>query len=434
MSEHKMTGAELQSMLKSNFAFTGLDGLEDEELKLSENDIKWWRDAKFGLFIHWGIYSAIGKGEWAYYNEGYTEEEYRKEAENFRPALSADEITDGWLKAAHNAGMKYAVMVTRHHDGFAMWNSKCSYHDFTSVKFPPHSDYVRAFTDSCRKFGIHTGLYYSPMDWRFPGYFDPNGEKESALEMKSQAYGQIRELLSDYGKVDILWYDGGWLAHSGSDADAAWLWEPIKLNKMARELQPKIMTTPRSGYRGDFQCSEGRGEIRGGIVPMPWEKCMSVSSAWGYIPNDGYMAPNEIIRIMSDAVCRDGNLLLNIAPDKDGRIPEEAEKTLSKTGEWLKRNGEAVYGTRGGPLEPVDGVYGTTRNENSVYIHVCDRDEFLKLSVPCLPRMKVSSAEMLNGEKIDFCASDGKMRFSLPDLNDTDADGNVFIIKLNIER
>ncbi|MGN1409454.1 MAG: alpha-L-fucosidase [Eubacteriales bacterium] len=431
MAEHIMQGAELQSMLKSNLTFKGLDGVDDESLRLSEEDIRWWRDAKFGLFIHWGVYAVIGRGEWAYHNEKINEDEYRRIAmEEFRPNRSAQKITDEWLSDAQDAGMKYAVMVTRHHDGFAMWDSKCSYRDFTSAKFGPETDYVSAFTDSCRKYGLHTGLYYSPMDWRFPGYFDPHGQPESAAAMKEQAYGQLRELCSSYGKVEIMWYDGGWLAHSGSDADAAWLWEPLKMNHMIRELQPGIMTTPRSGYKGDFQCDEGSGEVRGNIVHIPWEKCMTVSSAWGYRPNDRYQTPEEIIRMLINVICRDGNLLLNIGPDPDGRIPDGAKESLKAVGAWLRENGEAVYGTRAGIWEPVDNVYGSTKKGSAVYLHVLDRNAFDSMVLPPIEE-QIQTAKLLDGEPISFIQNENGVKITLPN-GKTDLSSVPVIVKFDL--
>ena len=242
--KNTMTGAELASMLKgqlnSNMKFNGISGIDDDSLHLTEEDIKWWRDAKFGMFIHWGVYSVIGKGEWTYFNDKWNENDYRNIAKNeFIPNKSADEIMNEWTDAALLAGMKYAVMVTRHHDGYALWDSKCSYKDFTSVKCGSGEDYVNAFTKACKKKGLYTGLYYSPMDWRFDGYFHPKENPDSAYAMKEQGYGQIKELCSSYGNIDILWYDGGWLAHQGTDYDSAWLWEPIKLNKLVRSYNPK---------------------------------------------------------------------------------------------------------------------------------------------------------------------------------------------------
>ncbi|MBR5867894.1 MAG: alpha-L-fucosidase [Clostridia bacterium] len=415
MAEHVMQGAELQSMLKSNVNFVGLGGVDDETLHLGEEEMKWWRDAKFGLFVHWGVYATIGKGEWVYFNDKISPEEYRRIAmEEFRPNRSAQEITDEWLSVARDAGMKYAVMVTRHHDGFAMWDSEHSWQGFTSANYGPKADYVDAFTQSCRRYGLYTGLYYSPMDWRFPGYFDPHGEPESAQRMKEQAYGQLRELCTNYGEVKIMWYDGGWLAHNGSDGDAAWLWEPLKMNHMIRDLQPGILTTPRSGYKGDFQCDEGPREVIGAIVPIPWEKNMTISTAWGYRPNDRYWNSFDLIQMMANVICRDGNFLLNVGPDANGSVPDEAKQALGEIGEWLRENGEAVYGTRAGIWQPVDRVYGSTQKGSTVYLHVLDCAAFAECVLPNVTG-KILRVELLTGKEISFLQDENGVKVYLPE-------------------
>lgn len=415
--EKTMTGAELASMLKgklnSNMKFNGISGVDDDSLHLTEEDIKWWRDAKFGMFIHWGVYSVIGKGEWTYFNDKWNENDYRNIAKNeFIPNKSADEIMKGWTDAALWAGMKYAVMVTRHHDGYALWDSKCSYKNFTSVKCGSGEDYVNAFTKACKEKGLYTGLYYSPMDWRFDGYFRPKENPESAYAMKEQGYGQIKELCSSYGNIDILWYDGGWLAHQGTDYDSAWLWEPIKLNKLVRSYNPKCMVTPRSGYKGDFECDEGPHEIRGKIVPIPWEKNMSLTEHWAYVPDDRCWGFEYIIRMLVNAIGRDGNLLLNMAPDKNGDIPEKSLSVLKMIGEWLKIYGESIFDTRAGIFAPVDDVYVSTQKDNVVYIHILDVKKFNNITLPSINK-KILSAKILKGEKLDFIQNSNGIKITL---------------------
>lgn len=416
----KMTGAELASMLKSqvgkqnksNVRVKIMGGVDDESLRLTDEDVKWWRDAKFGMFIHWGVYSVIGHGEWAYFNENWVEHDYRSLAESeFKPDKSADEIMKHWTDVAVSAGMKYAVMVTRHHDGYALWDSKCSYKDFTSVRCGSGEDYVKAFTDNCRSHNLRTGLYYSPMDWRFDGYFHPKENMESALAMKEQCYGQVKELCSNYGKIDILWYDGAWLSHKGTDADAAWLWEPIKLNKTVRSYNPKCMVTPRSGYKGDFECDEGPHEIYGDSAPFIWEKNMSATEHWGYAPDDRGWSFEYLIRMLVNAVGRNGNLLLNVGPDKNGDIPEKTVSTLKMIGQWLKIYGESIYETRVG-FAPVDDVYVSTQRDNAIYIHIFNVKEFEKLTLPAIDK-KILSAEILKGEKLDFTQNDNGIKITL---------------------
>ena len=151
------------------------------------------------------------------------------------------------------------------------------------------------------------------MDWRFPGYFDPEGLPENAQLMKDQCYGQVEELCSKYGPIDIMWYDGGWLAHKGSDTSSAWFWEPVKLNKIVRKYNPKTLLNPRSGYEGDFYCDEGSHEITGKILPVPWEKNMCVCSgcSWGWMADDPVSEFDWLIKMLVNVICRDGNFLLN---------------------------------------------------------------------------------------------------------------------------
>ncbi|MCR5755468.1 MAG: alpha-L-fucosidase [Acetatifactor sp.] len=418
MAEHIMKDAELASMLKGQISSAAkeYDTLTDaEELHLAEEDIKWWRDAKIGMFIHWGIYSVVGKGEWSYFNEKMDETEYRKIGETqFKQEKTADEITDEWMQYAKMFGANYAVMVTRHHDGYALWDSACSWKDFTTVKLGPGRDYVDAFTRSCRKYGMKVGLYYSPMDWRFPGYFEYEKYPESAKLMKEQAYGQIKELATKYGPVDIFWYDGGWLAHRGTDADAAWFWEPVKMNKMLRSYQPKVMVTPRSGYRGDFLCDEGPKAVYGKVIHTPWEKCLSASAAWGYIPNDRYYSFEFLLTMMINTVCRGGNYLLNVGPKPNGEIPEEEKVLLKQLGEWLRENGESVYGTRGGFLEPVDDVYGCTQTKDALYFHILDCESFQNQRID-FGKYVPENACILNGEEIPFELDGTTVKFLLPE-------------------
>ena len=433
MSEYKMTGAELASQLKgtlnSNMKFNGVGGVDDESLHLTEEDIKWWRDAKFGLFIHWGVYSVIGKGEWVYHNNKLDEKYYSDLAKNeFIPNQSAEKIMKAWTDAAVSAGMKYAVMVTRHHDGYALWDSNHSWKDFTSVRHGSGEDYVKAFTDQCRSHNLRVGLYYSPMDWRFPGYFDPKGQPENAQIMKEQCYGQVEELCSKYGKIDIMWYDGGWLSHSGTDADAAWFWEPIKLNKLVRSFNPKTLTTPRSGYKGDFECDEGPRRIKGKIVPIPWEKNMSLTGSWGFRPNDRTWSFEYILKMLVNAAGRDGNLLLNVAPDKNGNITEKSLSVLKRMGEWLGIYGESIYGTRAG-LEPVDDVYVSTKKDNIIYIHILNCRKFKRITLPITDN-KTKSVEILKGEKLDFVQKKKgvKIKLSKSAIKNHDVDTVVKIV------
>jgi alpha-L-fucosidase len=408
----EMTGAELRSMLKSTINLKSLGGVKCEELNLAEEDLQWWRDAKIGMFIHWGLYSIWGRGEWVYYNEQIPKDEYEGLANEFDPQdFDMHELVD----LAKDFGAKYMVMVSKHHDGFALWDSPGSHEGFTSYNTASKRDFVKEYMDACREAGMKTGLYYSPMDWRFPGYFKPKELVESAGQMKKQCYDQVEELCSKYGKLDILWYDGGWLAHKGSDTSSAWFWEPVKLNKMARTFNPKMIINPRSGWEGDFYCDEGSHEISGQILPVPWEKnmCVCSGSSWGWMPDDPVMEFDWLIRMMINVVTRDGNWLLNVAPDRNGKLSDEVSSRMREIGAWLKEYGESVYGTRGGPIQPLDNVYGTTCNGKTVYLHILDKKEFDKIVLPAIEQ-KILSCETFDGKPCGYSQDDTGIKIVLP--------------------
>lgn len=406
-----MQGDELASKLKSSVVFKSLNGVKCPGLKLAPEDMAWWQDAKFGMFIHWGLYALLGRGEWVMHNEQIPAVEYARLAEQFVPqSFNAD----SWAETANEAGMQYMVLTARHHDGFALWNSPSSHGNFCSFKTAAKRDFVAEYVSACCKVGLRTGLYYSPMDWRFPGYFKPKELADNAALLKKQAYGQIEELMSNYGRIDILWYDGGWLAHEGTDADAAWFWEPVKLNTMVRKHQPKVVINPRSGWEGDFNCDEGEHDITGPIIDRPWEKCLNLNkSSWGYSPKLNLMTPGEVVRMLVNVVGRGGNVLLNVGPDAEGIIPETSVAVLRKVGDWLRTNGRSIFRTKPGPFQPIDGYYCSTHSNNSIYIHVLDRGQDGVITLPPLDR-KIENSSLLSRGDSSFTQTDTKIELALP--------------------
>lgn len=380
------------------------------DLLLPDRDMAWWRNAKFGIFVHWGLYAIPAKGEWHMYNDKVPPEAYAELASEFNPR-HYDPAS--WAKLARSSGARYMVLTARHHDGFALWDSPASFGHYDAMHSAAHRDLVRPFVEAVRGEGLRVGLYYSPLDWRFPGYFHPKELPDNAALFKHQTYAQVEELMSRYGHIDILWWDGGWLAHKGTDADAAWFWEPDKLNRMVRRHQPKVVINPRSGWQGDFDVNEGDSPISGPIRARPWEKTFSINTgAWGYTPEVGVLTSDQVVRLLVDAVVRNGNVLANVGPDRDGVIPPRQTETLKGVGQWLKRHGRAIYGTRPGPLQPVDGVYGATTAGDSIFIHILSwpHEELL---LPPLPR-KVLGARNLSGEVVN-CKADGDgYRLSAP--------------------
>jgi alpha-L-fucosidase len=380
------------------------------DLLLPDREMAWWRDAKFGVFIHWGLYAIPARGEWHMFNDKVSPEDYAKLAQQFNPRHYDP---DAWAKLAKLGGARYMVMTARHHDGFAMWNSPASYRHFDAMHSAAHRDLIAPYVRAVRREGLRVGLYYSPLDWRFPAYFHPKEMPENAALLKRQTYAQVEELMRNYGHIDILWWDGGWLAHKGTDADAAWFWQPDKLNRMVRKYQPEIVINPRSGWQGDYDVAEGPGPISGPIRARPWEKTFSINEgAWGYTPEDHVMTADQVIRLISDAVVRNGNVLANLGPDRDGVIPPKQAETLKEVGQWLHRHNRAVYGTRPGPLQPVDGVYGATVTGDSVFIHIVGWPDDV-LTLPPLPA-SVVGASNLSGDSVQWSADIHGVRLSVP--------------------
>jgi len=387
------------------------DGVACEELRLSSDDMKWWRDAKFGMFIHWGLYAIPARSEWYMHSAQIPAEQYAKLADEFVPRrFDARQ----WVRVARQAGMRYLVLTARHHDGFALWDSPSSYRGFCSTRTAARRDFVAEYVEACHDANMRVGLYYSPMDWRFPGYFKPKELPENAALMKEQCYGQVEELMSNYGHIDILWYDGGWLAHQGTDADAAWLWEPVKLNRMVRRYQPEVVISPRSGWEGDFLCDEGGHEVTGPIAPFAWEKCLNLNRAsWGYNTVQDLMSCDDVIRMLVNVAGRGGNVLLNVGPDRDGVIPPSHVERLREVGLWLERFGASIFGTRPGPFQPAEGHYCSTYEGSTVYVHVLEWRDSPTLKLPPLSA-PVKSCSLLGGSGIEWAQSETQIELTVP--------------------
>lgn len=356
----------------------------EKVIRQTEDKMQWFRNAKLGMFIHWGLYSMLGKGEWVLFHEKLNISEYAALANEFSaPAFDAGK----WAKTAKKAGMKYMVLTTRHHDGFSLFQSEAS--SYNSVNSAAGKDFVREYVQACRNEGLKVGFYYSPMDWRYPGYFFPEMYWENALEMKRQCWEQLRELMSNYGKIDMLWFDGEWLAHGGIDWGADgwernpdWIkskfmnvnyfWESEKLINMIRSLQPDIMINNRGGWSGDFHVRERYiGEIR---TDMPWDSNDCIAGSWGYVPDKPILSLAQLIHNLVTIVVRDGNYLLNIGPDGKGQMDSEQTARLSQLGDWLATYGDSIYNTRGGPILP--GRWGgTTYRGKTMYIHIIEWEQ-----------------------------------------------------------
>nr|WP_296483883.1 alpha-L-fucosidase [uncultured Acetatifactor sp.] len=324
-----------------------------------ERRMDWWRQARFGMFVHYGIYSAKETHEWSMAYENRTPEEYSMYLKDmkFDPSMP-----EKWVKTAKQAGMKYVVLTTRHHEGFSLWNSKAN--PYNSVNYGPGTDVVKLFTDACRKEGLRIGFYFSLMDWMHPDAWKCAVDAEARLRFTSWLQDMLRELMTQYGKIDILWYDipRPMVSHEG--------WDSLRMNQMVRELQPDIIINDRSKLKEDFGTPEEMIQAE----DRDWESCMTFNGiSWGYIDSDACVPysynAHEIIRMLCKATATGGNLLLNIGPKADGSIPTEAIEPLKKVGAWLERNKAAVYGRKTPTVVyRANGLCSATEERNKVWM------------------------------------------------------------------
>ncbi|WP_422657460.1 alpha-L-fucosidase [Paenibacillus sp. EC2-1] len=344
---------------------------------------------RFGLFIHWGLYAIPARGEWVRSIERISNEQYQPFFDEFNPSRYDPR---SWAKAAKAAGQKYAVLTTKHHDGFCLFDSKLTEYKVTNT--PAGRDLIREYVDAFREEGISVGFYYSIIDWYhddYPAYNDrihPMRGVESFKDKEQDfnryldyMHGQVKELLTNYGKIDIIWFDFSYDDMTGEK------WRATELIETIRSLQPDIVIDNRLGgnimaaepevYAGDFYSPEQiippRGIVNEVGEPVPWEACITLNNNWGYHAQDkAYKTPRQVVRALVECVSKNGNLLLNVGPDAEGEIPSESLEILSTVGEWMRRNGDSIYGCGIAELDkPEWGRY--TQRGNKLYAHVFDR-------------------------------------------------------------
>jgi alpha-L-fucosidase len=280
--------------------------------------------------------------------------EYEQLAGRFQPQPNA---ARAWAKLARKSGMKYMVMTTKHHEGFCLFNSNLT--DYCATKQGPRRDLVQEYVEAARAEGLRVGLYYSLMDWHNPDWRIANKDEAARKRFIEYTHGQIRELLTHYGKIDILWYD----MPVGLDAKG---WESERMNKMVLELQPEIVVNNRNLFSGDFSTPEQNTQATKG----DWESCMTTNDSWGYVTGDNnWKSPHHLIQNLVECARDGGNYLLNIGPMADGSVPEPCVRILDQVGQWLARNGSAFYGA-GKCLFLHGDICGFTRKGNTLFTHV----------------------------------------------------------------
>ncbi|MBS4197401.1 alpha-L-fucosidase [Lederbergia citri] len=350
---------------------------------------KWFLDDRFGMFIHWGLYAIPARGEWVRSVEKISNEDYEKYFEEFNPSHFNPKE---WARAAKAAGQKYAVLTTKHHDGFCLFDSKLT--DYKATNTPAKRDLIKEYVEAFREEGLKVGFYYSIIDWHhenYPAFGDRNHPMRDNENFRKKQinfdqyleymHGQVRELLTNYGKIDIMWFDFSYDDMTGEK------WKATELIQMIRDIQPDIIIDNRLGgnikssnpeiYAGDFYSPE-QIVPPGGILDengeqVPWEACITLNDNWGYHSKDkNYKSPKQVIRTLVECVSKNGNLLLNVGPDARGIIPQESLGILQEVGNWMQRNGESIYRCKAAKLpKPEWGRY--TQNGNKLYAHVFDR-------------------------------------------------------------
>jgi alpha-L-fucosidase len=358
-------------------------------------DTTWFQHDRFGLFIHWGIYALPARHEWVKQREEIPDEVYQRYFEHFDPDLYDPEL---WAKAAAGAGMKYFVITTKHHDGFCLWDSALT--DYKAPNTPCGKDLLRPMVDAFRGQNLHVGLYHSLIDWHHPQFVidnvhamrnHPDREKlNKERDQKKYAeylHGQVRELLTGYGKVDILFYDFSYPAGTHGRPEN-WIgkgredWNAEELIKLTRELQPGIIVNDRldlgdvpGGW--DIKTPEQhmvRDWVKVDGKPVVWETCQTFSGSWGYHRDEAtWKSVDQLLLLLIDTVSKGGNLLLNVGPTGRGEFDERALDRLSGMGEWMKRHGRSIYGCTQAPKKfktPQDCRLTYNPDTNRMYVHI----------------------------------------------------------------
>jgi len=410
---------------------------------------KWFQEAKFGLFIHWGVYSILGDGEWVMNNQNIAIDEYEKLPSFFNPiAYNAEE----WVQIAKAAGMKYITITSRHHDGFSMFDSQAT--DYTIVKKTPYKkDVLLPLAEACKKEGIKLFFYYSLLDWHDDNYF-PRGVTGNKIPGRSDTgdwnkyiafmKAQLTELLTNYGEVAGIWFDGDWDQRPGPNGVHDPLvadWHYDEIYKTIHDLQPQCLVgnnrhlAPLEGE--DFQMFErdlpgetktGFGTKSSEVGSLPKEVCGTINGNWGFNLKDrNHKSTKELVHYLVKAAGYGSNLLLNVGPMPNGKIQPNHVKSLQEVGKWLEKNGETIYATTAGPVQISDSIVSTQKGK-TIYLHLL-KDQSATISIPNITQ-KIKKMSLFGSEKtFKFSLKKNVLKFEIPEHV---KDGIDTIIEINL--
>lgn len=382
---------------------------------------QWYNDARFGLFLHWGPYSQYGRGEQVINREWLDQKEYARTAcrwnpEHYDPAV--------WAAIARRAGMRYAVLTTTHHDGYCLWDTATT--DYSSAAQAPRRDFVAEYVEAFRAAGLRVGLYHSLIDFRLPAWFDgPTKDPKAWQAVCDYKFEQVRELLTAYGKIDVLWFDGIW-PHRGLGDD----FDSQAMMRMIRELQPDIMVNdrlewPQFSYYWQFENWRDRykGKLLGdfgtpelGIYTDPdflWESCQTATTRlWGYARGEAWRSPAELLTLLVDCARQGGNLLLNVGPQPDGRIPPQFIERTEAIGAWLEIHGEAIYGSDSGMVTEFITYGRQILHGNRLYLIFLNWPETPELRLVGLKTQARRATLLTTGQSLTIDQNDDRLVLS----------------------
>ncbi len=406
-------------------------------LQVSQRGIEQFQDNRFGMFIHWGLYSILAKEEWVMHTDSIPVKEYEKLAPQFNPTeFNANE----WVSIAVDAGQKYMVITSRHHDGFSMYDTQLS--DYKVTNTPFGRDPLQELADACAKRGdIKLGFYSSLLDWHHPAY---RFREESGLAWEDYVaflHGQVRELCTNYGDLACMWFDGDWPHHALNDDNeyfrAGGSFEYDTLYDMIHTLQPDAVVLNNrhevplpgediQGFEQDLPGDNTTGFNPTAVTDYPLEVCMTINDHWGYSADDhNVKSTRHLVHLLIKSVGVGANYLLNVGPTALGEIVPEHANRLRSVGQWLNDNGESVYGTRSGIVPPTSEIASTRKNDTH-YIHLLDykSDEVTLSNLP----QSISKANLLTtGEEIEIKGSDDKTVLIVPEAQ-RDAINTVIVL------